>query len=158
MYQRIVYFGMKTSSCYKSLSLTLIKNKQTVMEIKLTPQESEEYFYNALCNGLGYVTSGYGLSLDFSDDDFNEAKTKLGKESPGIFLSFEDVLMEMLRMGKTLTLLDDEGEGDNDATISLKEVHERMSNTPSRHIIDMMNENDDAETADVFIQQVFLMK
>ena len=124
------------------------------MEIKLTPQESEEYFYNALCNGLGYMSS-YGLSLDFSDDDYRDAKTKLGRESPGIFLAFEDVLMEMLRMGKTLTLLDDEGEGDNDATITLKDVHERVSNAPSRHLMDMINENDDADTADVIIQQVF---
>jgi hypothetical protein len=124
------------------------------MEIKLTPQESEEYFYNALCNGLGYM-SYYGLSLDFSDDDYRDAKTKLERESPGIFLAFEDVLMEMLRMGKTLTLLDDEGEGDNDATITLKDVHERVSNAPSRHLMDMINENDDADTADVIIQQVF---
>jgi hypothetical protein len=124
------------------------------MEIKLTPQESEEYFYNALCNGLGYMSS-YGLSLDFSDDDYRDAKTKLGRESPGIFLAFEDVLMEMLRMGKTLTLLDDEGEGDNDATISLKDVHERVAKTPRRHLMDMINENDDADTADVIIQQVF---
>jgi hypothetical protein len=124
------------------------------MEIKLTPQESEEYFYNALCNGLGYM-SGYGLSLDFSDDDYREAKTKLGRESPGIFLAFEDVLMEMLRMGKTLTMVDEEGDEDNNSTITIKEVHERVSNTPVRHLMDMINENDDAETADVIIQQVF---
>jgi hypothetical protein len=99
--------------------------------------------------------SYYGLSLDFSDDDYRDAKTKLERESPGIFLAFEDVLMEMLRMGKTLTLLDDEGEGDNDATITLKDVHERVSNAPSRHLMDMINENDDADTADVIIQQVF---
>jgi hypothetical protein len=124
------------------------------MEIKLTPQESEEYFYNALCNGLGYM-SGYGLSLDFSDDDYREAKTKLGRESPGIFLAFEDVLMEMLRMGKTLTMVDEEGDEDTTFTITLKDVHERVSNAPARHILDMINENDDADTADVIIQQVF---
>lgn len=124
------------------------------MEIKLTPQESEEYFYNALCNGLGYLQN-YGLSLDFSDDDYEAAKKKLGIESPGIFLAFEDVIMEMLRMGKTISLLDDEGDGDNDATITLKDIHERVSNTPGRHLWDMINENDDADTADVILQQVF---
>jgi hypothetical protein len=125
------------------------------MEIKLTPQESEEYFYNALCNGLKYTTSSYGLSLDFLDEYYIEAKKKLGMESPGIFLSFEDVLMEMLKMGKSITLVDEQGDGYNNATITLKEVHERVSNVPSRHLIDMINENDDADTADVIIQQVF---
>ena len=125
------------------------------MEIKLTPQESEEYFYNALCNGLGYTTSGYGLSLDYSDEDFADAKTKMGIDKPGILPCFEDVLMEMLRMGKTLTMVDEEGEGDNNSTITLKDVHERVSNTPARHILDMINEDDDADTADVIIQTVF---
>lgn len=124
------------------------------MEIKLTPQESEEYFYNALCNGLGYV-SNYGVSLDYSEEEFTDAKTKLGKESPGIFLAFEDILMEMLRMGRSLTLVDEEGEGAMNSTITLKDVHERVSNTPIRHLMDMINENDDADTADVIIQQVF---
>lgn len=125
------------------------------MEIKLTPQESEEYFYNALCNGLGYTTSGYGLSLDCSDEEFEDAKTKLGRESPGKFICFEDVLLEMLRMGYTLTMVDEEGEGDNNSTITLKDVHDRVSNAPARHILDMINENDDGDTADVIIQQVF---
>jgi hypothetical protein len=135
--------------------MTIKNKKQTVMEINLTPQESEEYFYNALCNGLGYVTSGYGLNLDYSDDDYGEAKAKLGREHPGVFISFEDVLMEMLRMGKTLTMIDEEGEGDNNSTITLKDVHERVSKIPSRHLLDMINENDDGDTADVIIQQVF---
>jgi len=125
------------------------------MEIKLTPQESEECFYDALCNGLEYTTSGYGLSLDYSDEDFADAKTKMGIDKPGIFTCFEDVLMEMLRMGKTLTIIDEEGEGANNSTITIKDVHERVSNTPVRHLMDMINENDDAETADVIIQQVF---
>ena len=84
------------------------------MQIKLTAEESEEYFYNALCNGLGYTTSGYGLSLDYSDEDYADAKTKLANDNPKSLACFEDVLMEMLRMGKTLTMVDDEGEGDHD--------------------------------------------
>jgi hypothetical protein len=124
------------------------------MEIKLTPQESEECFYDALCNGLDYVSS-YGISLDYSEEDFADAKTKMGIDKPGIFPCFEDVLMEMLKMGKTLTMVDEEGDEDNNSTITLKEVHERVSNTPVRHLMDMINENDDAETADVIIQTVF---
>ena len=126
------------------------------MEIMLTPQESEEYFYNALCNGLGYVSS-YGISLDYSDEDYADAKKKLGVERPDFFPCFEDVLMEMLRMGYSLIMVDDEGDGDeeNNSTITLKDVHEKVSKAPVRHLMDMINENDDAETADVIIQQVF---
>jgi hypothetical protein len=127
------------------------------MEIKLTPQESEEYFYNALCNGLGYTTSGYGLSLDYSDEDYENARRRLKVDRPDFFACFEDVLMEMLRMGYSLIMVDEEGDGDEDSnsTITLKDVHERVCNTPVRHLMDMINENDDAETADVIIQQVF---
>jgi len=35
-------------------------------------------------------------------------------------------------------------------------VRERVEKTPMRHLMNMINENDDAETADVIIQQVFL--
>ena len=101
------------------------------MEIKLTPQESEEYFYNALCNGLGYVSS-YGISLDYSDEDYDNARKRLKVDRPDFFACFEDVLMEMLRMGYTLTLVDEEGEGDNNSTITLKEVHERVANEIGR--------------------------
>lgn len=124
------------------------------MEIMLTPQESEEYFYNALCNGLGYVSS-YGISLDYSDEDYADAKKKLGLDRPDFFPCFEDVLMEILRMGNTLTIVDEEGDEENNSTITLKDVHEKVSKAPVRHLMDMINENDDAETADVIIQQVF---
>lgn len=124
------------------------------MEIKLTPEESEEYFFNAICNGLGYVTSGYGLDLDYSNEDYEEAKTKLGMDKPGIFACFEDVLLEMLRMGKTLTMVDEEGDGDR-YPITIKDVHERVSKAPVTHLMNMINEEDDGETADVIIQQVF---
>jgi hypothetical protein len=52
-------------------------------------------------------------------------------------------------------MLDEEGEGENDSTISLSDVHERVSQTPIKFLTDMITENDDAETADVIIQTVF---
>jgi hypothetical protein len=52
-------------------------------------------------------------------------------------------------------MVDEEGEGENDSTISLSDVHERVPQTPIRFLTDMINENDDAETADVIIQTVF---
>jgi len=119
------------------------------MEIKLTPKESEDYFYNALCNGLGYMI-GYGLSVDYDKKDYQNAKKSLG-ESP----CYEDVLMEMLRKGGKLTLIDEECGGEYTRSITLKEIHERVQKTEHRFLLDMVNEEDDADTADQILQTVF---
>ena len=114
------------------------------MQIQLTPQESETMFHNALCNGLGYM-SGYGLEFEYSDKQYSAAKTKL--QSP----CFEDVLMQILRDGGSLTFVDVE----YTRSVSLADVHDRVQKTPLRFLTDMINEEDDAETADVVLQTVF---
>lgn len=118
------------------------------MTIQLTPQESETHFHNALCNGLGQVRA-YGLELEYDDDHYKEARTKL--DSP----CFEDVLMQILKDGHSLTLVDEEGD-EEDTIVTLKDVHERVSKTPIRHLVNAIEEEDDAETADVILQTVFL--
>jgi hypothetical protein len=124
------------------------------MKIILEPQESETMFHTALCNGLSYISS-YGITLEADKQDYKTASQKLKSEKPNEMICYEDVLLEVLRMGKTLTMLDEEGEGENDSTISLSDVHERVSQTPIKFLTDMITENDDAETADVIIQTVF---
>lgn len=118
------------------------------MTITLTPKESEEYFYNALCNGLGYI-SGYGLSIDFDKSQYKVAKEKLTNPC------YEDVFMQMLRDGGTLTLVDEECDGEYTRSVTLKDVHERVPKTEMSHLMDMVKENDDATTADVILQTVF---
>lgn len=118
------------------------------MTINLTTQESEEYFYNALCNGLLYI-SDYGLRMDYKKEHYDQAKSKL--TSP----CFEDVLMQILRDGNTFGFEDLECDGEYSKQISLKDVHEKMSNVDPNRLMEMANENDDAETADVIIQTVF---
>jgi hypothetical protein len=122
------------------------------MKIILEKQEAEEIFFNAMCNGLGYVT-GYDLELDFNDEEYKAAATKL-KES-GTSPCFEDVLMQMLRDGNSITLVDIGCEGEYTRSIRLSDVHERVALTPTSHLMDMINENDDACTADVVLQTVF---
>lgn len=120
------------------------------MEIKLTPQESEQYFYNALCNAVGTnYMDGYGLEMSFFSRDYLAAKEKL--KSP----CYEDVLMQILRDGKKLTFVDNESEGDMTRSITLKDVHERVQLTPIKHLTDMIEENDDVVTADVILQTTF---
>jgi len=121
------------------------------MDIKLTPKESEEFFHTALCC---ITLSGYGLSLDYSMDAYKAAKESL-KAKGNTNLCREDVWMEILRIGKKLTVVDEEGDGEYTRSIELKDVHEKVQNTPSSHLIDIKEDRDDAVTADCIIQTVF---
>jgi len=127
------------------------------MTINLTPQEAESHFYNALCNGLGYI-GDYGLELTYDDADYATAKQNILQNKTAADIStvcYEDVLLQILRDGKTLTLIDNEG-GEDPAEITILHVHERVEKTPIRHLMNAITENDDAETADVILQTVFL--
>lgn len=116
------------------------------MQVTLTTQESENLFLDALCNALGYV-SGYGLELEFDNDHYQ----KVRKEGD----CFEDVLMSILRDGGSLTLVDIECDGDYTNTITLKDVHDKVCNTPIGHLMHAINETGDADTSDVILQSVF---
>ena len=118
------------------------------MIIKLTPQESEEYFYNAICNGLDYM-GGYGLRMDYSKEHYDQAKVKL------IEPCYEDILMQILRDGNTFGFTDIEGEGSYNIQITLEDVHNKMSNVDPNRLLEMINGDDDAITADVILQTVF---
>jgi hypothetical protein len=124
------------------------------MKITLTPQESEEFFYNSLCNalGTGYL-SGYGIDIDAKEDTYAKAKKTLKDkgESP----CYEDVLMQVLRQGDELWVFDIENDGEMNTSITLADVHERVQQTPLTHLVAMINETDDAETADAIIQTTF---
>jgi hypothetical protein len=121
------------------------------MTIKLTPEESEEYFYNALCNGLSYIESGYGLELKFSSYEAQNAAKKL-KEN-GLNACYEDIVMQLLKDGHEINLYDHDAEENN--IIKLKDVHDKVQNAPAQRILEMAHENDDADTADVILQSVF---
>ena len=118
------------------------------MKILLTPQESETFFYNALCNGLSYF-GGYGLELTYSENHYAEARKKL--DSP----CFEDVLMQILKDGNPLKVKDHECEGEYDRSIELKDIHEKVQTTEAKWLLQMEHGEDDATTADCILQTVF---
>jgi hypothetical protein len=121
------------------------------MEIKLTPRESEEYFFIALCNGLGYIESGYGLDLRYDTHEYSKIAKKL--RDNGTIPCYEDVIMQLLIDGHEINLYDMEGEEDH--KINLKDIHERIQNAPAERIMEMVNEKDDADTADIILQTAF---
>jgi hypothetical protein len=117
------------------------------MQIILTPQESEEFFYNAICNGLSEM-NGYGLEFKYNKDHYAQAKSKL--TSP----CFEDVLMQILRDGNTFGFEDVECDGEYSKQITLEDVHTKMSSVDPERLLEMKNETDDAGTADVILQTI----
>ena len=119
------------------------------LEISLTNYFSEEIFFNALCNSMDYMCSSYGLDLRYKEADYKNAKAKL--TNPCI----EDVWMQMLRDGCKIGLKDLEG-GMGTEYITLATIHERVKNVPSNHLLDMIDEYDDATTGEIVLQIVFL--
>lgn len=117
------------------------------MKISLTHIESEDYFFNALCNGL-HELGNYGIELDYNEDEYKLSRASLGPNAP----CFEDVLMQMLRDGYKLAFTDTEAE--ETMFITMNDVHAKVQTADSRHLLDMINERDDAVTADVILQTV----
>ena len=63
--------------------------------------------------------------------------------------------MEILRSGNQLTIIDEEGDGEYTRSITLQDVHERVSTVSGRALLNIIQEQDDADDADVVIQTVF---
>jgi hypothetical protein len=126
------------------------------MEIKLTNQEKEEIFYNALCNavGTGYM-DGYGIEMECDRSQYKSSKEHLLEMEPKKYICYEDVLMQVLRDGGELTFIDHEGEGEMTRSITLQDVYERMDKVPHRAIVNYSNLQDDVEDADIVLQTIF---
>lgn len=148
---------------------TTTKDKTEGIAVTLSKEKSEEYLHNAFCNGIQEL-GHYGLQFDYKDADYKKAVKSLeDKIKKGIvpigMMDFgkgekptvcrEDVWMEILRVGGKLKVIDVENGGDYTKSITLADVHNRVQKTPFRHLNDMINESDDAITADVILQTVF---
>ena len=121
------------------------------MKILLDNQESLDIFHSALCNGLSYF-SGYGCEITYKKSDYKRAKEKLIVTSTPCY---EDVLVQILKDGGLLTLKDIEGDGLMTTSIKIEDVYDRVAKTPIKFLLQMIEEQDDAETADVILQTVF---
>jgi hypothetical protein len=130
-----------------------IKQHNNMATITLTEKEAMEYFHTALCNGLTYYEQ-YGIELTWKKTEYMEARKRLELKKPNEALCYEDIYIEILEGGGTLTTVDHEN-GEEDKVITKADVIERMALVPHRHLYDMMEENDDADTGDAILQTVF---
>jgi len=119
----------------------------------MTEEEKMDYFYNALCNGIGQLNC-YGITIKASKKEYAEAKKSLQEKNPTHLVSYEEVYIEILNVGGSLTAIDLEGTED-DCTITKADVIERMDLVPINTLLEMANEQDDAGTADTILQCVF---
>ena len=125
------------------------------MEILLNDKEVKKVLHNALCNGLGWI-SGYGLSVKISKEDYAKAKNSLKDEdfnvgSINIGICVEDVYMKHLEDGNELEFYDSEQEEEVGFTFEQAKENLKDENV-TMHIMDMLNERDDAITADCILQ------
>jgi len=127
------------------------------MTVTLTPEESEQFFYIALCNGIPQLQA-YGIDLSYNSDDYKKARVileELNTQLPASerdMICREDVWLQILRQDDKLLFTDTE-DGDQ-VEITLVDVHDKVVNTPLEHLVDMVREQDDATTADVILQTV----
>ena len=121
------------------------------MEIKLNNEESERYFFDAMCNGMGYF-GGYGVRLDYKDSAGDKSREVLAEAAGDRTICREDVWMQILRNGDTLVFEDEEME--EKYNVTLKDVHSKVQLTPPNHLMDMVNDRDDAITSDCILQTV----
>ena len=55
-----------------------MKTENEGIEVKLSKEKSEEFFYNALCNGLDYFSSN-GVTLDLNEKTIKKQRKHLPK-------------------------------------------------------------------------------
>ena len=122
------------------------------MTINFTKDEALNYFYDSLCNGL--IELGYlGIELDFLSEDYKMAKQSLLNKGKTDTICYEDVLIEMISMGLPLHFIDHNEEGKK-ITITQTDVTTKMSKVPVHHLVEIIQERDDADTACAVLQTI----
>jgi hypothetical protein len=121
-----------------------------IVSIQLTDGFKKEILLNSLCNGLGQLQA-YGLELIFNDDDYTEAKKSYYERTKKISgACYEDILMEILTMGKHISFLDNETDEVFYLTMDL--ALQNLDKLEVERVIQLIDETDDGETADVVLQ------
>lgn len=121
------------------------------MELLLTNQEKETLFYNCLVEVYGNSWfSGYGLGWWWKKSDYNEAREKL--KEPCV----EDVIMQILRDGKSIKIKDVEGEGEYTREITMQLIYDNATLADIDDIFAILKEegNADIENCDRVLQKM----
>lgn len=121
------------------------------MEIKLTPEEKLQFYYDALCNGYGCLRD-CDIQLDVKDAEYDKSYENLKQFKPVKEICFEDVLIQMLKDGYKLKFVDPYHP--KGVSVDLETVYTNIEKTPLKHLLDMVNESGDGITAFAILQSV----
>ena len=87
----------------------------------------------------------------FNDEDYTEAKKSYYKRNnQNSVACYEDILLEILTMGKHLSFLDNET--DEVFHLSFELALSNLDKLEVERVIQLIDETDDGETADVVLQ------
>jgi hypothetical protein len=114
-------------------------------------QHSDSMIYLGLCHDFGMLNQS-GIEIKFADKDYTAAKAVLKKQ--GADCCYEDVLFQIVRMGKKWTIYDFENE-ETLCELTLDQMRENIKKMPIVVYLEFINENDDANTANTALQYAF---
>lgn len=122
------------------------------MELKLiaTQEEKLKLVYDCLTTGLPTLALS-SFELDYKETDYEAAKASLIAKNFEGTICIEDVQTEIIRMGKSLTFIDHEGDGEK-TRLNLKLINKNWDKIRTREISDYLAENWDSDTADNMMQ------
>ena len=115
-------------------------------------EKALEILHSILCNGALDEFSGYGFSLDYSKDQYNMAKDHLKANNKNV--CFEDILVQMVRVGGKLRFIDVEGEGTYTKGLNIGVLLEGLNNASLDRVMEIINEEDDATTGELVLQEI----
>jgi hypothetical protein len=120
------------------------------MKERLPREEFYAIVLDSLSDGF-HLLNANDIKLEYSPQDYALAKQELMEENHDKnVLCYEDVLMKMLKMGKTLSLRDLETDDVDEFT--LESMYDKSISVDARIIEEILNEEGDAITYDHFIQ------
>jgi hypothetical protein len=124
------------------------------MKVTATLDEQLKIVYDVLTSGMPYFVD-YGFRLDYNNTEYAKARKVLqdasGEDKRTICI--EDIQIQMIRMGFSLTFTDVEGDGDNTKALNLTQLESNWDKVPLR-VIGAMVSDWDAGDADLFMQWV----
>ena len=121
--------------------------------INLTKEKFVNVLNNALCNGLHYFSCN-GLSIDWNDEHYDIAKAELKKDFVEQVICMEDVWTKMLEMKLPINIIDEET-GEYNVALDIDELYSNVHLVPLHNLVNIIDENYDAEDCDAFLQCVF---
>lgn len=120
------------------------------MKITVTATQDEKLKLVADCLANTWLFAGRILEVTWSDKLYKKFSKSLGDDS-----CHEDVLIAMVKAGHALPVNDLEGK-DNVGELSLNKIEANWDSVRSEDIINVINENDDSDTADNILQCITL--